>query len=142
MAKISFSNARIEISFDGTTYTDISGQANQLEVSGGDRQTSDAFIFSQDYPDIITGKREALQVRVNLYYDEANTNFTNVENAYLNGSLVYLRWSPRGGASGQFRYDCNGYIQAFTYPAGQANAEPVMAGFTIRTPRVVRSVIP
>jgi hypothetical protein len=142
MAKISFANAKIEISTDGTTWTDISGLSNQLEVSGGDRQLSEAYIFSQDVPEILTGKREPIQIQVRVYYDEALTLFTTVENAYQSAAPLYVRWSPRGGATGQFRFQASGPVQAFTYPAGQANAEPVMAGFTLRVPSITRSVIP
>lgn len=140
---MSFRNAKIEISTNGTTWTDISGFANEISLSGGDRQLGEAFTFDGDTPIIVVGKRSTLDVTVKALYTEgSNDPFEIVRAAYEGGTNLYVRWSPKGGSTGAFIYTSDaGYVQNAPYPVGSASsADAVLLEFTVKTPRITKSV--
>ena len=137
-------NLKIEVSTNNTTWTNITGQANAISVDGGERMTEDLFYFGQDTGEIVTGPREPLEVTVKVVYLESATGaFETVRQAYEAGSSLYVRWSPQGGAAGNFQFATDaGVVTSFGYPTGEAgSADPLMCEFTLRTPKITKSVI-
>ncbi len=141
---ISFAGAKVEVSTDGTTWTDISGFATAVELGGGERQTGTAFTFDGDTAIIRGGKREPLEVTVRVVYTEgASDPAETVRAAYENGTDLYIRWSPKGGASGDALFTTDAAVVTTPpYPAGEAGSgDPVVIEFTALTPKVTRSTI-
>ena len=141
---ISFRNVKVEISTNGTTWTDISGFANELSLGGGDRQLAETFTADGDTPILTAGKRGALDVGVKALYTEGTSDpFEVVRAAYENGTSLYVRWSPKGGASGNFQYVTDaGYVSGAPYPVGNAgSADAVPLAFTVKVPKVTKSVV-
>jgi len=137
-------NCLVEISANGTTWTDISAAANSVSVDGGERMAEALYTFGVDVATITTGPREPLEVTVRLVYTEGSSDaFETVRAAYEDGELLYVRWSPRGGNTGDFRYTSGaGVIKSLNYPGGEAgSAEVVMCEFVLRTPQVTKSVV-
>lgn len=141
---LSARNATIEISNDGATWSDISGFANSVEPSGGNRQTGEAYTLDGDTAIITSGKREPLEIQVNIVYTEGTTDpFETVRAAYEAGTNLYVRWAPKGGQSGEFRFTADaGPLAEFQYPVTTASeAAPIMAGFKVKTAKVTKAVV-
>lgn len=136
-------NCKVEISANGTTWTDISSVLNSVSVEGGDRMAEDLFVFGADTASVLTGPREPLEVTVRVVYAEGTSDaFETLRAAYEAGTSYYVRWSPRGGTTGQFIFTADpGPITSFAYPAGEAgNAEPILCEITLRTSKITKSV--
>lgn len=141
---ISFKNCKVEISTNGTSWTDISGVATGVEVGGGDRQTGEAYTYDGDTAIITTGKREPLEITVKTVYTEGTSEaYETVRAAYEAGTSLYIRWSPRGGSAGNFQFATDaGVVTGAVYPVGEAGSgDPVVVGFTVKTPKVTKSVV-
>lgn len=137
-------NFKVEVSTNGSTWTNITNAAVAIEVDGGDRQTGDVYVYGQDTAVIASGKREPIDVTVKALYTEGTTDvFETVRAVYESGGNLYVRWSPLGGTTGQFQFSTDaGYVTSFVYPAGEAgSADVILAEFTVRTPKVTKSVI-
>lgn len=143
-AAISLRDCKVEISTNGTTWTDISGAASSVEVGGGDRQTGEVYTFDGDTALITFGKREPLEITVKTVYTEGTSEaYETVRAAYEAGTSLYIRWSPRGGSAGNFQFATDaGVVTGAVYPVGEAGSgDPVVVGFTVKTPKVTKSVV-
>ncbi len=139
-------DAVIEISTDGNTWTDISGFSNSVQVPAQARASGEAYTFDGDTGIVTYGKRQPIDITVNVLYSETSTNaFDRVRTQHetANGGALYVRWSPGGGDSGDYRYvtpACK--VTSFSYPSvDAANAAPIPRSFTVRTPYVTKSTI-
>ena len=141
---MSFKSNKIEISTNGTAYTDISGFANSVDVGGGDRQAGEAYTYDGDTAIIAIGKREPVEVTVKVVYTEGTGDpFETVRAAYEDGSALYLRWSPKGGSTGAFQFTTSaGYVTTLGYPVGEAGSgDPVLIEFTLKCASITKSVV-
>lgn len=141
---MSFKDCKIEISTNGTTWTDISGFANALGINGGERQVGEVFTFDGDTAIIRGGKRSPLEITVKAVYTEgASDPFETVRTAYEAGSALYVRWSPQGGQSGEFQFTSDsGIVTSAPYPVGESgSADVVLFEFTVKTSKVTKSVV-
>jgi len=139
---ISLKDCKVEVSTNGSTWTDISGFATSVEVGGGDRQTAEAYTFDGDTAIVASGKREPVEVTVKVVYTEGTSEpFETVCAAYEAGSDFYVRWSPKGGQAGEFLFTSGkGIIKSLTYPQGEAGSgDPVLVEFTLVTPSITKS---
>jgi len=142
--EMSFAKTKVEISTNGTTWTDISGAATAVSVSGGDRQTGEAYPLNADVAVITTGKRDPIEVTVKALYTEGTSDaYETVRGAYEGGTSLYVRWSPAGGGTGKFQYATDaGIVTNAVYPTGESSGgDPVMFEFTVKTPKVTKSVV-
>jgi len=140
---IYFGKCKVEISNNGTSWTDISGNVNSVEVSGGDRKIAEVFALGADYPVLVAGPRESLTIKVRVIYNESTSGaWETLRGYYENGSTVYLRFTPRGAGSGNFIFTSDpGYIKSFTYPGGEAGSDDVVAcEIEVVTARLTKSV--
>lgn len=136
-------NAKIEISTNGTVWTDISGAANTLTVSGGARATGETYTFDGDNPLVTVGKSQPADIACTFVYTEGGSDaFVTLLTPYENGSDVWIRWWPRGGQTGEFGFTAGpGKLSAFSYPNVDAgSATPTMSGFTLHATKPQRSV--
>lgn len=141
---ISFKDVKLEISTNGTVWTDISGFANEVGLGGGDRALAETFTFDTDTPIITPGKRASIDVTVKAVYTEGGSDpYVMVESAYQNGTKLYLRWSPKGGSAGQYSFAADpGYVAGPPYPRGSADsADAVPLEFTVKSPKITRSTL-
>ena len=145
---------KIEVSLNGSSWTDISGQANTVEPSGGDQQTGKQFTANGNVP-IVTNsnKTDAVTVKCNIVYTEtAGEGFMLVYAQYISTSkVIYLRYSPAGGTTGQKRYVCaNAANTAIAVPiimclppkVDAATGDPAMVEFSVLTPQLYQEVVP
>ena len=142
---ITFRNAKIEVSVDGgTTWVNISGQTNSLEVGGGDREIGTFFDAANDTPTLGAGKRNALELQTHVKYTETDSEAQGVlASAYENATEILYRYSPKGGASGDRLYTSDaGYVQSHPYPGQEVESgDPLRLEFTIMVGKLTKSVV-
>ncbi len=116
-----------------------------VDPGQGVRQTGFIFTADGDRPIIGGGKREPLEVLVNIAYTETAADpFTVVLGVFEAGDTdIQLRWSPAGGAVGTYQFTTDeGIVKNFTYPnVDPGTPEPHIVSFTLFTPQYTQSVI-
>jgi hypothetical protein len=141
---MSWRNAKVEMSVNGSSWTDISGFANSVAVDGGERATSDFFTNDGDTPILTSGKRASLGVTCRVVYTEGGSEVTEIVRvAYEGNSPFYLRWSPKGGGSTTFMFTTSaGVIQRPVYPVGSADsADLVAVEIALKVVTIAKSVV-
>lgn len=145
MAGITFRNAKIEISVDGgSTWVNISGQTNSLTPGGGDREIGNFFDAANDTPTLGAGKRNPLEIEVRVKYTETDSEAQGVlAQAYENATETMIRYSPKGGASGDRLYTSDaGFVQTHPYPGQEVESgDPLRIEFTIVVGKLTKSII-
>jgi len=141
--QISAKDCTIEISSDGSSWTDISGWTNSITPGGGDRASGSAQTHDGDTPVHTIGKRSLRTLDVNVIYTEGGTDpIETIRGYYENGTKVYLRYSPAGGASGDFMYTGQGYFLTPPQPAADAGSgDPLAVSFTFECPVLTKSTV-
>lgn len=137
-------NCVLESSTNGTTWTAISGFANEVSWDGGERDTDGVKTFEGDTPVQTTGKRNLITVTAKVVYTEGVSDpAVTAQTAYEAGTDYYLRWSPRGGTSGQRMYtSAAGRIKNPVLPQGDVNAAtPLLVEIVLETPNVTPSTV-
>lgn len=141
---VSFRNCKIEMSTNGSTWTNISGFANSISVEGGERNIGEFFTFDGDTPILTAGKRGAFDLTAKVVYTEgASDPYEVFRAAYEAATDFYLRWSPKGGTSGQFMFTTGkGIITTPAYPGGEASSPDAIAfEFKIKVLTITKSVV-
>jgi hypothetical protein len=138
MAIMTMKDNKVEISTNGTTWTDISGYTNKIEWDGGEREIAEASVFGEDVAKIAPGKRSPVEITVTVAYDESTSSpLETLQSAYESSSTLQVRWSPTGGVTGSKRYSAIGYVTTPIVPAGDAEASDVlMVEFTLKAPEI------
>jgi hypothetical protein len=141
---ITFRGCKIEISTNGTNWTDISGWFNKIEVGGGERNIGEFFTADGDTPILGAGKRAALELTVAVVYTEGGGDpFSVLLTAFESAGPLYVRWSPKGGAAGQNMYTTSaGYVTTPVYPGGEVEPGDVIpVEFTHKVATITKSVV-
>lgn len=127
-------------SSDDSTYTDISGSINAVNSPEAARMMSDVHKFGQDYPDVIVGPKESVDIPFEIVYTETGSDaFASLEPYFDSGSDIYLQWFPKGSGSGS-NCKTQGALSSFVYPGGAANtADAIICSATQHADRVVYS---
>lgn len=145
-ASLSWANCKIELSDDaGVSWVDISGFTNSIAVDGGERATSEFFTAAGDIPIVTAGKRGLIEVTAKCVYteDASNAPFIMVHEASEGQTPLQIRWSPKGGATGNFRFTSSaGQCVKPVYPQGAADsADAIPVEFTIKCGSITKSTI-
>lgn len=134
----------VGLSSDGSTWTDVSGYANSVQVSGGERQTGEAFTFDGNTPIVKYGKLGFLTVTITgVYTEEASKLYALAEAAYEAGSALYARWSPGGGDAGDYGFTTSvGTVINPVYPMGGADTpDPILVEVVLNVGSITQSTI-
>jgi len=137
-------NMSVWTSPDGSTWTDVSGYANSVELDGGERETGNAYTFDGDTAIIKAGKRAPITVTVRgVYTETADEFYDEVVDAYEAGTDFYIRWSPGGGDAGDLGYTTSaGIVKNAPYPTGATDdATPVMTELVLECSSVTEAAI-
>jgi len=141
---ITMKAAKVEISTDGTNWSDISGKFNTITPGGGARETGETHTGGQAKPVMGVGGLAAVELTVKILYTEGLSDaYKKVLDAYKAGTALYLRYSPLGGSQGQFMYTTDeGIVTTAPYPGGDVGSgEPIPVEFTLKTAALNDSVI-
>ena len=142
---MSFVDAQVEYSTDGVAFADISGSANTVEPSGGERASGEISTASGDTPILTFGKLAGVDIAYNCVYTEGATDpfegFRGYHQA-AGGSEVVLRWSPQGGqGTGKISFTGTGKITEAPWFGGDVgSADPLTFGITVRTASILKGV--
>jgi hypothetical protein len=141
---ISLADALVEISENGSTWTDISGWAASVSPGPSVRKYGLAYTHEGDTAIITTGKREPVDAVVNIVYTEGTGDpFEVVRQAHENNTDLYARWSPQGGSAGDFQFS-TGAARVTEYnppPTEAESGDPVTVNFTVTAPSFTKSVV-
>jgi hypothetical protein len=141
-------NAIVEVSTNGTTWTNISGTANKVEVAPMTVQSGMAHTLEGGYPIVRVGKYEPTEITLTLVYTETASEGYALLHAQrdLPGRPWYFRYTPFG-YDGNWRYksaDSNGNtaparITSFPLPPVDASdAKPAMVVIKMQATQLVR----
>src|SRR3990172_3846607 len=138
--------AMVEISVNGSAWTNISGHANKVTPGGGDRQSGKAYTFDGERPIVKVGKMNERTTRVDIIYTEQTADAFEVARAQfeaVGGGTMYVRWSPAGGQAGEFLYTSDvGFVQDFMYPEVDSEGTgPLRTFFVIQHATLTKSVV-
>ncbi len=138
----------VSTSTSGTAWTDISGYTNSVEQGEVSRASGAVYTYDGDKTIIKAGKLAPLDLKFTFVYTE-DTAAVAPFGALLalaqtaGGGTVYVKWSPKGGATGTSQYISDaGIITKLNLPGGKADdANPVVCSFTLQTPYVTKSTV-
>lgn len=136
-------SGKLEISTDGTTYTDISGATTTVAISGGGRTVGETYTLDGDTPLVTVGKSQPLDLTVTCVYTEGGSDVFEVMRVpWESGGDIWVRWAPKGGQTGEFVFTAGpGKVSNFNYPPMDATSgNPIMTGFVYHGPRPTKSV--
>ena len=144
--KFSMAATKVEVSTDGSSWTDISGQAQKVESTAQIRKSGEAYTFDGDTALVCGGKREPIEVTVTIIYNEESDEAFDLARAEFeadDGDAYYVKWTPGGGTGGDYTYSTGaGEIVSFKYPDGDAGSgDPVICEFTIKTAELTVSSV-
>ena len=120
------------------SFIDYSGQSQSVDAVSASRINSEAYTFDGNNAIILLGKEEPVEVTVNFLYTELALELWEVaEAAFQAGSLVEVKWEPKGSTGKEIATVAGGYIVSIDYPAVDASAcGPVVAAITVRAPGI------
>ena len=138
---LSFVDAEISISTNGSDWTAIGGWANTVTVTGGERGFGEFFTADGDVPVLKAGKRSTLNVAVVILYTEGTGDPVEVLRGYYEtagGSSTYVKWLVQNGG---FTYTTSaGVLLTPTYPSGDPEpGDPIEVEFSIQVATITKS---
>jgi hypothetical protein len=134
----------VGFSTDGATFTEVSGAANSVEISGGERVTGSQPTFTGDTMILKKGKRGTITVTVRgVYTPDADEVYALAKTSYESGGTFYVRWSPGGGDAGDVGYTTSaGIIKNPPYPGGSADSgDPILTEVQVECASVTVATI-
>lgn len=146
------SGFKIEVSADGSSWVDVSGSVATVTVDGGDVSVAVQHTAEGDEAIVVSsGKQEPRTITCKAVYTEnATESFVKVWTAYDSADKrIYVRWSPAGGATGEFRYVAAVAgaaalvpIVSCTLPELDASGEDVaLFEFSVMAPGILKETI-
>ena len=114
-AATSARNAVVEISADGSSWTNISGVAQTVSSGDGTRMTGTANTFDGDGTIVVAGKLEAQESNLKIIYTEDGVGYEVLRGYFASAnSTAYLRVAPNGATTGNSRHtSAKGVITKF-----------------------------
>lgn len=138
--------AYVEISTNGSAWTDISGMSNKVENTNQARRSGESYTFDGDTAIIKAGKREPMEITVQIVYTEgASDAWETVQTQHetAGGGALYLRWAPAGNSAGKYQFtSAAGIVTDFYYPSVDPETDgPLLSTFTIKVPEITQSTV-
>ena len=140
---LTMKNCKVEFSTNNSTWTDVTSETNSVSMSGFDLETEATGIFGQAKKDQTVGGYAIGTITVRSMYAENTTGAWGMAHAaWVNRTALYIRWSPRGGTTGNYRYTTDaGYVKSPVWPVGEDGAAAIMPEVVLETPFVTQTTI-
>jgi hypothetical protein len=142
---LTFRNVKVEVSIDGgSNWTNISGQTNALTPSGGDRNIGEFYDAQSDNPTLGAGKLGRHQLMLRVKYTETDAQAWRIlYDAKEAATPVMVRWSPKGGLSGDYLFTSDeGYVVSCPLPGQEVESgDPMRVEVNVDVSDVNRSVV-
>jgi len=146
-AQVAQACSKLEVSFNGTDYTDISGVSQSITGLSQTRATGEAYTFDGDTALITAGKRQPMSAKVAVVYTETDAEGYEIvreqfETAGCNVP-IWIRYTPRGTGAGHEQLTLGKcQLESFDYPSSDASqGGPIIAGFTAKAPSVATTLV-
>jgi hypothetical protein len=117
---------------------------NMYIMAGKGFVSNDLVVEAEAWRPTLSGKRQPLDLKFSFVYaEEATGPFKVIYDRVVAGSGLYMRWAPKGSTTGNYQYTSDlGVVTSFEFPKGDPDkGEPVMAGFTLKTPQATQSAV-
>lgn len=136
-------NCKVEFSTNNSTWTDISDESNSVTMSGFELETEATPVFGEAKKVQTVGGYALGTITIRTMYAETTTGAWGLADAaYNNRTELYVRWSPRGGTTGQYLYTSDaGYVKNPVWPVGEDGAAAIMPECVIETPFVTKTTV-
>lgn len=110
--EVSFKDMEVELDQTpaASSWVAVESWATDVRVTGGDTNVGELVTYSGD-PIVLTGERNPITVEIDFVYTESDTApFKEIYDDYdADPGLRYdARWSPKGGALGDYQYTTSG----------------------------------
>lgn len=140
---ITMKNCKVEMSAGGTSWTDVSDDANMVTVDGFELETDNQPVFGESKRIQTAGGFAIGTVKVRALYAESTSGAWGLANTAFEGRTpLYIRWSPQGGSTGNYQYTTDaGYVKSPVWPGGEADAKMLMPEITLETPWVTKAAV-
>ena len=139
-----FRDCYLQISTTGSAWTDLSDSGTvEIPAGAGQRPTTALYQYGVDTPIVVAAKHRA-PIRLVITYDYADAaRDETIRAAYEAGSAFYIRFAPRGNATGNYLYtSAAGLVTTPPIPEGQRHSGAVVLNrFTFETPKLTKSQI-
>lgn len=150
---ISQAGYKVEVSTNGTSWTDVSGSAATVSPDGGDIKVGSQHTAEGGQAVVVTtNKAEPITLTVKaLYTEEAGEAWAVVDAVYRgDDKRLYLRYSPAGGNEGDLRFvtAINGaaaavpLVSCLPPDVDAAGEDPAMFEFSVITPGLLSEEVP
>ena len=142
---ISLQDADIFYSTDGSSWTEISGEANSITADGFERAYGETATFEGAGPLVKTGKAGSGTVTARVAYREnASGLYAIALTAFTNATALYLRWIPKGATQNNYRFTTSsGLVLRQPLPTGSAESGDVaMIDIAVRCGSVTKDAVP
>lgn len=127
---ITYQNVDVFYSTNGSSWTEVSGETNQIATSGFARPKTETATFesSTSGPIVMVGSKGSGEVTItSLYRENASALFKVALDAWSNNSDLYFRWTPKGTTTGNYRFTTGaGRVLVQPLPVGQASSGDIL----------------
>ena len=138
--------AQIEMSTNGSDWTDISGHAQSVQPDAVSRRIGEKWTFDGEYPIVKVGKRNSIGITCGIIYTEQAADAFEIARAQFEsagGGTFYLRWSPGGGDAGDFQYTTDaGFLREFNYaPVDSEEDGPMSVEIIMQCAQITKATV-
>jgi hypothetical protein len=127
---ITFQDVDVFYSTNGSSWTEVSGETNQVTTSGFERPQTETATFESGTsgPIVKVGSKGSGTVTVRaLYRENASALYKIALDAWNNNTDLYYRWTPKGTSGGNYRFTTGaGRVLAQPLPTGEAASGDVL----------------
>jgi hypothetical protein len=141
---MSFAEADVYFSTDGSTWQDFSGWTTAVSLGGGEIQSAETYTAEGEGAIITLGKRQPLDITARMVYTEGSADpFEVLRAAYENKTDLYIRWIPAGSVASNFQFTSSaGKVLTPPYPGGEVDGgEAILVEGTIKASTVTKSAV-
>ena len=124
-------------------YTDIAGSSQAIEMPELERFTGEAYTPDSDTGIVVFGKQKPFDLVVNIIYTESSAEgYHMLYDAFVNKTLVSLKWQPAGSGAGSDTFTTNAArIYKMQLPNGDAGtSDIIVCSVTLKCTTVTRTV--
>jgi hypothetical protein len=116
------SGFQVEISEDGTLYTDISDWVRRIDP--GERTRANLIYNTATGPKTCPGTPEPVDIELEALYTEGDTDpFTVLRDAHYAGTPISVRWQVVTGPTGKQWTAANAYVLVWDEPEVNADSD-------------------
>lgn len=149
------SNFQVQVSVDGTTWTDISGNATAISTSGGEQQIGSQNTADGDAAIVTPSQKYApIDFQISIVYTKTTGEAFDIVMGQWesDNKSIYVRYAPEGGIGTVGGNDLftlsDANDAAFAAPIvsilppnlDASSGNPAIAQFTVRAPKATRSL--